>query len=181
MVNVCWYIRVRLRWTDLRARHAGDGWPCPYWRPWTAPLPAETRSPSTASWTSSSYPPAPPTWHRPRRSRTSASTLSPRCSPSAPVAVDQRVRSAPPLPDINITQAILYLGPTTHARKQTCHLAIRHCTIRQPVFDCKYLSCKICFNVLNYVFISFSFNLYCLVNIQQLWHNSSHCDWRHHV
>jgi len=33
-----------------------------------------------------------------------------------------------------------------------CHLAIRYCTIRQRVFDCKYLSCKICFNVLNYVF-----------------------------
>ena len=36
-----------------------------------------------------------------------------------------------------------------------CHLAIGHCTIRQRVFDCKYLSCKICFNVLNYVFILF--------------------------
>ena len=44
---------------------------------------------------------------------------------------------------------------TTQAWKQTCHLAIGHCTIRQRVFDCKYLSCKICFNVLNYVFILF--------------------------
>jgi len=61
-----------------------------------------------------------------------------------------------------------------------CHLAIEYCTIRQRVFDCKYLSCKICFNVLNYVFILFIFNLYCLVKIQQC-HNSSHCDWRHHI
>ena len=50
------------------------------------------------------------------------------------------------------------------------------CTVCQRVFDCKYLSCKICFNVLNYVFIVFIFNLYCLVNIQQRCHNSSHCD-----
>ena len=57
-----------------------------------------------------------------------------------------------------------------------CHLAIGYCTIRQRVFDCKYLSCNICFNVLNYVFTLFSFNLYCLVNIQQPCHNSSHCD-----
>ena len=57
-----------------------------------------------------------------------------------------------------------------------CHLAIGHCTILQRVLDCKYLSCKICFNVLNYVFILFIFNLYCLVNIQQHCHNSSHCD-----
>jgi len=56
-----------------------------------------------------------------------------------------------------------------------CHLAIGHCTIPQRVFDCKYLSCKICFNVLNYVFITFIFNVYCLVNIQQHYH-SSHCD-----
>jgi len=33
---------------------------------------------------------------------------------------------------------------------------IGHCTIRQQVFDC-----KICFNVLHYVFILFSFNVYC--------------------
>ena len=45
------------------------------------------------------------------------------------------------------------------------HLAIR---IRQRVFDCKYLSCKICFNVLNYVFILFTFNLYRLVNFNSL-------------
>jgi len=61
------------------------------------------------------------------------------------------------------------------------HLVIRHCTIRQQVFDCKYLSCKICFNVLNYVFILFILNLYRVVNIQQHCHNSSHCDWRHHT
>ena len=46
-------------------------------------------------------------------------------------------------------------------------------TFSQQVFDCKYLSCKICFNVLNYVFILFTFNLYCLVNIQQPCHNSN--------
>jgi len=43
-----------------------------------------------------------------------------------------------------------------------------HCTIRQLVFDCKYLSCKICFNVFNYVFILFTFNLYRLVNFNHL-------------
>jgi len=43
-----------------------------------------------------------------------------------------------------------------------CHLAIGHCTLRQRVFDCKYLSRKICLNVLNYYLF---FNLYCLVNI----------------
>ena len=58
-----------------------------------------------------------------------------------------------------------------------CHLAIGHCTIHQQVFDCKYSSCKICFNMLNYVFSLFIFNLYCLVNIQQPCHNSSHRDW----
>ena len=62
-----------------------------------------------------------------------------------------------------------------------CHLAIGRSTIRQRVFDCKYLSWKICFNILNYVFILFSFNLYCLANIQQHCHNCSHCDWRHHI
>ena len=41
---------------------------------------------------------------------------------------------------------------------------------------CKYLSCKICFNMLNYVFILFIYILYCLVNIQQFCHNSSYCD-----
>ena len=61
------------------------------------------------------------------------------------------------------------------------YLAIGHCTIRQRVFDCKYFSCKICFNVLHYVFILFIFSLYCLENIQQHYHNSSHCDWRHHI
>jgi len=35
--------------------------------------------------------------------------------------------------------------------------------------------------VLNYVFILLIFHLYCLVNIQQPCHNSSHCDWRHHI
>ena len=29
-----------------------------------------------------------------------------------------------------------------------CHLAIEHCTIRKGVYNCKYLSCKICFNPL---------------------------------
>ena len=33
-----------------------------------------------------------------------------------------------------------------------CHLAIRTITIRQRVFDCNYLSCRIGFNVLNCVF-----------------------------
>ena len=42
-----------------------------------------------------------------------------------------------------------------------CHLANR---------------CKLSFNVLNYVFILFIFNLYCLVNIQQPYHSSSSCD-----
>jgi len=57
-----------------------------------------------------------------------------------------------------------------------CHLTIRTITIRQQVFDCNYLSCRICFNVLNSVFILFIFNLYCLVNIHQHCRNSSHCD-----
>jgi len=62
-----------------------------------------------------------------------------------------------------------------------CHLAIGCCTIRQWVFDCKYLSCKICFNLLNYVFILFIFEFYCLVNIQQPFHNSIHCGWLHRM
>ena len=33
------------------------------------------------------------------------------------------------------------------------------------MFDCKHVSSKICFNVLNYVFI---FNLYCLVNFNKI-------------
>ena len=45
------------------------------------------------------------------------------------------------------------------------HLAVEHCTIRKRIFNCIYLSCKICFNVLNYVCIYFNF--YCLVNIQR--------------
>jgi len=36
-----------------------------------------------------------------------------------------------------------------------CHLAVGYCTIRQRVFDCKYLSCKICFNVLKYIMVLF--------------------------
>ena len=74
-----------------------------------------------------------------------------------------------------------YLTLTTQARKQT--LPPSDSDIHQRVFDCKYLSCKICFNVLNCVFILFIFNLYlyCLVNIQQHCHNSSHCDGRHHI
>jgi len=36
------------------------------------------------------------------------------------------------------------------------------------MFDCKYLSCKICFNVLNYVFSLITFNLYRLVNFNSL-------------
>jgi len=64
---------------------------------------------------------------------------------------------------------------TIQAWKQIhCHLAIRYCTIRQTLGEC--LIVNICFNVLNYVFILFVFNLYCLVNIQQHCHNSSHCD-----
>ena len=76
-------------------------------------------------------------------------------------------------------KAFLYLLHRPGSRH--CHLAIGSCTIRQQVFDCKYLSCKMCFNVLNYVFIIFIFNIYCLVNIQQHCHNSRHCDWRHHI
>ena len=53
--------------------------------------------------------------------------------------------------------------------------------VSECLFDCKYLSCKICFNVINYVFILFIFNDYYLINIQQHCHNSSHCDWRHHI
>ena len=45
-----------------------------------------------------------------------------------------------------------------------CHLAIGQCTIRQRVFDCKYFSCKICFNVLNYVFFRYWYSVHpCLV------------------
>jgi len=68
---------------------------------------------------------------------------------------------------------------TTHKRgSRHCHLLTGYSTIlvHQRVFDCKYLSCKIRLNESNYVFILFIFNLYCLVNIQQLCHNSSHCD-----
>jgi len=61
-----------------------------------------------------------------------------------------------------------------------CHLVIGHCTIRQCLILDNYLSCKICFNVLNCVFSLFIYNLYCLANIQQHCHNSSHCDWQHH-
>jgi len=52
------------------------------------------------------------------------------------------------------------------APKQTARF--RRCTIRQQVF--KYWSCKICFNVLNYVpvFILFTFNLYRLVSFNSL-------------
>ena len=77
---------------------------------------------------------------------------------------------------ISFSKNVWYLLYRPESRH--CHLAIGHCTIRQRVFDCKYLSCKISFNVLNYVFI---FNLYCLINIQQHCHNCSHCDWRHHI
>ena len=73
----------------------------------------------------------------------------------------------------SIDKAVGYLLHKHGSRH--CHLAIGHCTIPQRVFDCKYLSCKICFDVLNYVFITFIFNVYCLVNIQQHYH-SSHCD-----
>jgi len=62
------------------------------------------------------------------------------------------------------------------ALSRHCHLAIQTLTIRQRVFDCNYLSCRICFNVLNYVFILFIINLYCLVNIQQHCRNSRYCD-----
>ena len=65
-------------------------------------------------------------------------------------------------------KAVWYLL-TTQAWKQACHLGlvIGCCTIRQRVLDCKYLSCKICFNVLNYLIVLFIFNLYCLVNKYQ--------------
>jgi len=66
---------------------------------------------------------------------------------------------------------------TTQAWKQIhCHLAIGYCTISQRVFDCKHLICRSCFHVLNYVFILFIFNLYRLLNIQQVCHNSSQYD-----
>ena len=53
------------------------------------------------------------------------------------------------LPDgMSIAKAFCYLLHKPGSRH--CHLAIGHCTIRQRVFDCNYLSCKICFYVLNY-------------------------------
>jgi len=99
------YIRVRLRWIGLPFRHAGGDWPCPYWWPWTAPPPAETPSPSVSTWISSSFLPSLPSELRPLRCRISASTSLPRCSPSAPVAAGQRVRSVPPPPVGSITVA----------------------------------------------------------------------------
>ena len=69
---------------------------------------------------------------------------------------------------------------TTQTWKQTLPPS-DHTLYYTPASDCKYLSCKIRFNVLNYVFILSIFNLYCLVNIQQQCHNSSHCDCRHHI
>ena len=73
-------------------------------------------------------------------------------------------------------KAVWYVLPVHKPGSRHCHLAIRHCAIRQRVFDR-----KICFNVLNYVFILYIFNLWCIVNIQQHCHNASHCDWRHHL
>jgi len=55
----------------------------------------------------------------------------------------------------------------TQALKQTLPPSDSN-AIRKRVFDCKYMSCEICFNVLNYVFILFTFNLYCLVNFNSL-------------
>jgi len=63
----------------------------------------------------------------------------------------------PKLKSINDTQALKQTLPPNDSDAYTA---------RQLVFDFKYLSCKISFNVLNYVFISlFIFNFYRLVNI----------------
>jgi len=62
------------------------------------------------------------------------------------------------------SQLILYTSPEA----DTGTSRVGCCTICQQVSDCKYLSCKIYFNVLNYVFILFTFNLYCLVNFNSL-------------
>jgi len=65
-------------------------------------------------------------------------------------------------------QSLLILYTLHKPGSRHCHLASGHCTIRQRVFDCKCLTCKICFNVLNYVFILFPFNLYRFVNFNSL-------------
>jgi len=80
-----------------------------------------------------------------------------------------------------IPQAVVYITKTVRCLlhrhgSRHCHLAVKHCTICKRVFSCKYLSCNICFNMLNYVFI---LNIYHLVNIQQPCHDASHCDWHH--
>jgi len=54
-----------------------------------------------------------------------------------------------------IGQSCLIYKPGSRHPLPVCHLAIGRRTIRQRLFDCKYLSCKLCFNVLNYVFIYF--------------------------
>ena len=57
------------------------------------------------------------------------------------------------VPAIDHSQSYLILD--TQASKQTlCHLATGSCTIQQRAFGRKYSSCKICFNVLNCVFIT---------------------------
>ena len=57
------------------------------------------------------------------------------------------------VPAIYHSQSHLILN--TQASTQTlCHLATRSCTIQQRAFGRKYSSCKICFNVLNCVFIT---------------------------
>jgi len=54
------------------------------------------------------------------------------------------------LTDTSDTEANLY---HTQARNQTLPPSESDTVrIRHLVFDCKYLSCKICFTVLNYVF-----------------------------
>jgi len=56
------------------------------------------------------------------------------------------------------------LHTNRQAWKQTPPPSERY-TIRHQVFYCKYLSCKICFNVLNYVgYFLLTFNFYRLAN-----------------
>jgi len=68
---------------------------------------------------------------------------------------------------VGLCKAVEYL---LHAQ------ALKQTLLPRAVFDCKYLSRKICFNVLNYVFSLIIFNFYCLVNIQWPCHNASHSD-----
>ena len=62
-----------------------------------------------------------------------------------------------------LTKAVCHLLQKPGSRH--CHLVIGHCTIRQRVFDCKYLSCKICFNALNYV--QYLFYLFLIFTVEE--------------